>query len=169
MSGNIFFISDLHLGHENMAKMRGFNSASEQDEYIINSWNSVVHKKDTVYVLGDVTMEKANYDILDRLLGYKKVIGGNHDSIQHTRKMLEHINSFGGCMKFRQKGFPSVILTHIPIHPTEFAHNYNRFKYNIHGHIHNGYKIHDPRYINVSAEAINYIPKTLGESINEKN
>jgi len=39
------FIADLHLGHENMAKKRGFSSAEEHDEHVIKMWNSVVHKR----------------------------------------------------------------------------------------------------------------------------
>jgi len=38
------FIADLHLGHINMAKHRGFSSVEEHDEHIVKSWNSVVEK-----------------------------------------------------------------------------------------------------------------------------
>lgn len=42
----IRFISDLHLGHENLAvNLRGFSSAIEHDEYLIECWNSVVTNK----------------------------------------------------------------------------------------------------------------------------
>jgi len=47
----VFFISDLHLGHENMAKKRGFLSADEMNEKIIHNWNSVVHKRDFETIL----------------------------------------------------------------------------------------------------------------------
>lgn len=39
-----FVISDLHLGHTNMALHRGFTSVEEHDDYIISKWNSVVNK-----------------------------------------------------------------------------------------------------------------------------
>jgi calcineurin-like phosphoesterase family protein len=51
------------------------------------------------------------------------------------------------------------ILTHCPIHPSQLEY---RYKYNIHGHVHEN-SINDPRYINVSAEVIDYTPKTLEE------
>ena len=74
------FIADLHLGHKFMATHRGFASVEEHDEHIITQWNSVVHKRDTTYILGDVTMEKAEqYALLDRLNGAKRVVLGNHD------------------------------------------------------------------------------------------
>jgi calcineurin-like phosphoesterase family protein len=77
------FIADLHLSHENMAKRRGFSTIEEHDEHIIEKWNSVVHKRDITYILGDITMEKsAPYHLLDRLNGQKYVVLGNHDRIR---------------------------------------------------------------------------------------
>jgi len=35
----VLFEGDLHLGHVNMAKWRGFSSVEEHDEYIIDQWN----------------------------------------------------------------------------------------------------------------------------------
>ena len=62
------FIADLHLGHVNMAKHRGFQDEFYHDEHIVDQWNSVVDKRDLTYILGDVTMESPkNYPILDRL------------------------------------------------------------------------------------------------------
>ena len=49
------------------------------------------------------------------------------------------------------------ILTHCPIHSSQLDY---RYSYNIHGHVHSN-SIDDARYINVSAEVIDYTPKTL--------
>lgn len=165
MSGKILYISDLHYGHQSMAIKRGFTDVYSHNKNLIDQWNIKVNKKDTVYILGDITMEKAQYEFLNSLNGYKKVIGGNHDRIQHTYKMLEYINSFGGVHYIKDKKYGKFILTHIPIHPLELDYDNAKGKtlYNIHGHIHDGYKIPDNRYINVSAEIINYIPKTIEE------
>ena len=155
-----YFISDLHFGHENMAIKRGFSCADEMNEYIIKSWNSVVHKKDTVYCLGDITMESATfYPLISRLNGYINVILGNHDRRQHTFKLLEYVNSVTGMINYKKE----FILTHCPIHPCELEY---RFKHNIHGHVHEN-SLDDNRYINVSCEVINYTPKTLEELLNE--
>lgn len=172
------FIADLHFGHENMAKKRGFISAHEHDEFIISQWNKVVNKKDTTYIIGDITMEKStNYAILDRLNGIKRVVLGNHDMQQHVPKLLNHVISVAGMIKkkFNEQRI-TVFLTHCPIHPMELT----RVKYNIHGHIHdlNVLKEHSPgnpfcqkddRYINVSCEQINYQPKTINELLNNIN
>ena len=147
--GNIFLISDLHFGHRNMAIKRGFKDEIEHDNFIIQKWNSVVDKKDTVWILGDITMEKAtSYPLLDKLNGFKKVVLGNHDQPQHIPDLLKYVNSVCGLIKY--KGF---ILSHCPIHETELERYYK----NIHGHVHEN-SLNDDRYINVSCEAVNYTP-----------
>ena len=157
-----YYISDLHLGHENMAIKRGFSCADEMNEYIIKSWNSVVNKKDTVYCLGDITMERSVfYPLLDKLKGYKKVILGNHDKPQHVPSLLTYVNNVSSSKLIKNGEYGNILLSHIPIHPQEFEY---RLDFNIHGHVHeNTYP--DKRYINVSAEVIDYRPRTLRELI----
>lgn len=168
--GVIRYFSDPHFGHKNMAIDRGFADEIEMGEHIIKKWNSVVSKKDTTYILGDITMEKATqYYWLDKLNGIKKIVGGNHDKPNHTIKMLEHVNSFAGMMGVKDKTFGKIILTHCPIHPQELG---SRFKYNMHGHVHENHILDekgdiDTRYINVCAEVIDYTPKLLSELIKQ--
>ncbi len=52
----IYFTSDLHLGHEAVIRMqnRPFANADEMNRMLIENYNSVVHKNDTVYLLGDI-------------------------------------------------------------------------------------------------------------------
>ena len=47
-----FFTSDLHFGHNKdfLYKPRGFDNIEEHDDTVIENWNSVVSKDDTVYV-----------------------------------------------------------------------------------------------------------------------
>ena len=167
------FIADLHLGHVNMAVKRGFASVEEHDAHIIAQWNSVVAKRDVTYILGDVTMEKkAPYALLDRLNGRKHVVMGNHDRRQDVAALLEHVDSVAGMVQYK-----GLILTHCPIHPMELDY---RFPKNIHGHIHDnqvmieqfeyGYKtntIPDQRFICVSCERVDYVPRTLEELLNK--
>jgi calcineurin-like phosphoesterase family protein len=151
-----------------MARHRGFASATEQDEFIVAQWNKAVHKRDVTYILGDVTMEKAHYDILDRLNGRKHVVLGNHDKLAHAAKLMQHVDGVAGMVKYK-----GIFLTHCPVHPMEMDY---RIKYNIHGHIHEKlveqdfklfgitmFKRVDRRYICVSCEHVNYTPKTLKE------
>lgn len=161
MSGIVRFCSDPHFGHLNMAKKRGFPDIYCHDENIIAQWNLIVNKGDTTWILGDITMEKRDYEILRRLNGFKRVVLGNHDIGNHSRTLLEYVNSVHGMVKIRSKKHGNIFLTHCPIHPVEL--NY-RVKYNIHGHVHEN-TLDDKRYINVCMENINYKPKTLEELI----
>jgi calcineurin-like phosphoesterase family protein len=156
------FIADLHLGHANMAKRRGFSTVEEHDEHVIAKWNSVVHKRDVTYILGDITMEKsAPYPLLDRLNGIKHIVLGNHDRRQDTKKLFDYAESVAGMIQYK-----GIMLTHAPIHPMELEYRFNK---NIHGHIHDkvvmkmldGWEVVDERYFCVSCEQVDYLPKSL--------
>lgn len=150
-----YFIGCLHLSHLNIAKMRGFETAEEHDAHLIKEWNSVVNKRDLVYILGDITMESSKpYYLLNKLNGIKKVVLGNHDLGKHVPELLKYVNSVAGMVKYKGN-----ILSHCPIHPMELR----RFGVCLHSHIHNAviegeYK---ERYIHVDAHIIDYKPKTL--------
>jgi len=146
-----FFISDLHLGHTNMARKRGFSSFEQMHDVIIHNWNNAVSKRDHVFILGDITMEKSiYYPLLNKLRGTKTVVLGNHDEAHHVKDLLRYVNKVAGMINYKGQ----CILTHCPIHPSELEF---RYKFNIHGHVHEK-SINDPRYINVSAEVLNYTP-----------
>lgn len=154
--GTIWVIADLHLGHEKMAQYRGFSNADEQDRLIEERWNQVVNKRDTVWILGDVSMErKRDYQKLGRLNGFKKVVLGNHDLPKgsHNQEMLKWVNSIAGAVTDRGGRW---ILTHVPVHPTEL----DRWGVNIHGHLHEE-SIGEPGWICVSCEQVDYTPVRL--------
>ena len=52
----VYFTSDLHLGHRNIISLqyRPFESVEEMDRALIDNFNSVVKKNDTVFILGDI-------------------------------------------------------------------------------------------------------------------
>ena len=53
---DIYYTSDLHLGHKNIIRLcnRPFGSIEEMDNLLIERWNKKVKKEDTVYILGDL-------------------------------------------------------------------------------------------------------------------
>ena len=154
MSAYIF--SDPHFHHKNMAIKRGFSCEEEMNEHIVKTWNETISKKDAVYLLGDITMEKKNYEIVSRLKGIINVVLGNHDERQHVRELLKYVNTVSGMIDYKNK----VILTHCPVHPSQLEF---RYSHNIHGHVHEN-SLDDKRYINVCAEVIDYtLLKELGE------
>ena len=148
---NIFFIGDTHFGHNNILKhCRGqFDDIEAHNEHLVERWNSVVKPNDVVWHLGDVALWKAeSLTIMDRLKGQKKLVMGNHDTYG-TDAFLQHFDKLFGAI-----GFRGGIMTHIPVHSTHLEH---RWKFNIHGHMHD-HNIDDDRYINVSCEQINFTP-----------
>lgn len=172
MSGKVRFISDLHFNHRNMATRRGFNSVEAMNQHIIESFNKVVKKKDSTYILGDITMEsKKGQELLEHLNGYIFVVLGNHDRRQDIPNLMKYVDGIAGMVDFKRY---KVIATHCPIQENEL--NY-RFKYNIHGHVHENSitkvewdylsdmdrEVLDKRYLNVSCEVIDYTPKTFEE------
>ena len=164
----VHFIADLHFGHTNMALKRGFNTVEEHDEYIISQWNKKVHKRSTVYILGDVTMESSKpYPLLNRMNGLKRVVLGNHDMAKDIPELLKYVHSVSGMVRYK-----GIWLTHCPVHERELEFRVPR---NIHGHIHEerimqlesfGFKdewVPDDRYHCVSCEHVDYTPVTLEE------
>jgi len=172
MSTQIFVISDTHFGHENCLGFTlkdgsllrpGFKDVNHMDETMIQNWNAVVRPQDHVYHLGDVAMKRKLIPIVKRLNGHKRLVFGNHDIFDY-RKYAEA--GFEKLMGMRV--IDGIIMTHVPVHPD----NLERFKLNVHGHIH-AYEVKlpggtpDPRYFNVSVERIKYTPIPL-ETIKAK-
>ncbi len=148
---NVFLISDTHFGHRKILEFekefRPFNSIEEHDEFIVNQWNKTVSKRDVVYHLGDVLFGTNAFESFSRLNGTIKLILGNHDQYP-TETYLQYVNKVHGSYKFDGN-----ILTHIPIHESQFM----RFKRNIHGHLHSK-RLDDDRYVNCSCEQIGLTP-----------
>ena len=148
---NLFFISDLHLFHNNIIKYTRpeFENLDNMRETIIGLYNSVVGKNDTCYIVGDVTFSKNKLWIMDRFNGKKKLVLGNHDH-DKISQYGHYFDSVHGMVQIGKK----TIITHCPIHPAQFE---GRFTRNIHGHVH-WKTLNDNRYINVSCEVLNFLP-----------
>lgn len=168
MAGNIWLISDLHLGHTSMYtkpltdingnRLRPFQDVEEADEYMIQEWNKLVAPQDKVYVLGDVAIPRAGVKKLERLKGRKCLIAGNHDSIWEDQ-LRPHFYAYRAYWKLGD-----FALSHVPMHVCSLR----RFHANIHGHLHSEDVLmadgtRDPRYINVCVEKTEYKPINYDE------
>lgn len=149
---NVYFAGDLHFGHVGIPKFRPVTSEEIHRERIIENFNRVLGKRDTLWLMGDIAFSADMIHQVSRInCGYKFLILGNHDyaNISLWSTVVDGI--FGITKK---KGF---WLSHAPIHPDEL-----RGKMNIHGHVHNA-TVDDPRYVNVSLENTAYMPVSLEE------
>lgn len=179
---NRFVISDTHFGHTNSwekfkledgSPLRPFTSTEEMDETMIERWNAKVKPGDTVYHLGDVVINQKSLHLVSRLNGRKILIRGNHDIFKDKQYRDVGFEQLHGVRVFVDK----FILSHIPLHPDCVT---ERFKVNVHGHLHaNEIKMPwgvnadrneiiyadfpDPRYLCVSVEHTNYEPLHFDE------
>jgi calcineurin-like phosphoesterase family protein len=83
MDNKTWFTSDLHFGHKNVINYcdRPYANIEEMHEAIVKQWNFQVGPNDTVYVLGDFSLNpKWSREILPKLNGTKILVMGNHDA-----------------------------------------------------------------------------------------
>lgn len=151
----VYMISDFHFGHKNILKFAGQYRANcqtieEHDNWLVQTWNSVVNANDQVYVLGDVAFTREGLTNLRQMKGQKVLIMGNHDEFP-IREYFDFFRTIRPS-PYSYKGY---WLSHCPIHPDEL-----RGKKNIHGHVHQN-PIKDRRYISVCVEALGGTPRTL--------
>lgn len=145
--------SDTHFNHEKLLskQRKDFKFVGDADNFIIETWNSVVAPNDEVYHLGDFAFgdihnpNDAEYikKLYSRLNGKIKLIIGNHDTDNKIRFYIQN-NMFEKILPVVY--IDELVLSHHPVHPVTFKEEH---KYNIHGHIHTGC-IDDKRYFNVN-------------------
>lgn len=182
-AGSVYIYSDPHFGDAEHFKLlkannkvpEGINTVEELDELQISNINKVCHKNDTLICLGDI----GNIEPVRKLkAGYKVLLTGNHDRGAAYYKRVKKY----GPLVIGEKVYESVqivkednflfdevytgplmisdkiILSHEELNPCP------GYLVNLHGHAHDRPFRYD-RYYNFCAEAINYIPVSLGDLI----
>ena len=152
----VFVISDTHFGHRKIIEFesaaRPFLTIEEHDAALVERWNAVVTKRDTVWHLGDVFFGTNGHHILGELNGYKRLVLGNHDHYP-----LGVYQAYFGKI-YGAAEYDGCLLTHVPVHPNQLL----RYRKNIHGHMHSK-SVGDPRYVCVSAEHTGLAPILLSD------
>ena len=84
---NYWFTADNHFNHDSIIDYCGrpLSTSQEMDELMIKNWNERVKKSDMIYILGDLCLGNPD-KYLDRLIGQKHFIMGNHDRINNETK-----------------------------------------------------------------------------------
>lgn len=129
-----FYISDLHLGHENVIKhdSRPFSDAAEMHKILVKNWNNAVAYNDEVYILGDFAWKNSEgLEALGELRGRKFLVLGNHDKpTSEMKAYFEWVKDYAVITD----GEAQVVMSHYPI-----AHWYNQYRGTVHlyGHVHN--------------------------------
>lgn len=140
----IWFTSDLHFGHRRVIEYcnRPYADIDAMTKGLIEIWNNTVKDGDTIYVLGDFSLNpKWSGTILPLLKGDKILIPGNHDacfkfppkedttsaiegSKRRHLKMRERYLSDGWkaiyqTHTFTLKNGRNVLLSHLPYAPKD--------------------------------------------------
>lgn len=178
---NIYFISDLHFGHDKafLYEPRGFKSIKEHDEAIIERWNKVVGKDDIVYVLGDLCLggEEGTKHIkekIDRLNGMITIVTGNHDSPPRIEEYCKCKNVVSVCDGLKIKyGDRKFFLSHYPAITAGLEADPKTCEISLHGHLHTKNVFYEdrPNMYNVCCNAHNCTPvhiDTILEDFNKK-
>lgn len=188
---NIYFTSDLHLGHRNVIKFcdRPFRDVYEMDQTLIKNWNETVSQNDYIFNLGDLAFFKNQPDnkaLIEKLNGKKYFILGNHCSRKQFDLCKDQLNLLSDIctlwvfidkndQRFPNKKFYEIILCHYPL--LCYSHSQNG-TYNFFGHIHSRknqpmIEFNKPlqfphmRYMDVGTDRHDYKPVSLQQILNE--
>lgn len=127
------FYSDPHFGHKNICRHAGrpFYSMEEMDRTLIQNYNDIIGKNDTVLWLGDCFLCRVEKfeTIMSQLNGRKILVIGNHDK---------------GHARMATLGF-DFVLNECVMHIAERTCRINHFPYAMSGHMRNGHT--DDRYL----------------------
>ena len=173
--------SDTHFGHEFIRTccFRPFDSVEKMDKAMIDNWNNVVQSGDIVVHLGDFSWydrKTTNY-ILNKLVGDKYLIMGNHDKVFKQNKLSFTDVMLQLQLVVRETG-QHIFLNHYPF--LCYAGTYSKQKdINLFGHVHSGPPsdgLDLPRLTNlfpsqydVGVDNNNYTPINLYELIKKIN
>lgn len=158
----VFYTSDLHLGHEHVARLRGHNTPLGAYDEIAEKWLQQVTKRDIVYVLGDVTLNDSNgsLEFLAGLPGRKHLVSGNHDSVHpmirpSRERLARWFETFETIQPFMCRKVAGIefALSHFPYEswgdgPERPGSRYNEWRLPdrglplVHGHTHGPERAH---------------------------
>lgn len=172
---NIFFISDLHIGHKNIIKFDGrpFTDVDEMHLEMIKRWNDVVTDDDIVYYLGDLAFcrDETTKWFIHSIKGKINFILGNHDKMKDIVKFdrWENIHEYGTEIGIKDDdslvsrgsgGYQKIIMSHYPILSWNKSH-YGSWM--LHGHCHGSLMKSNQDYykrkvMDVGCNVIDYTP-----------
>lgn len=153
-----FFTSDTHWGDDRFNLFyRPFKTVQEQEDYLVEQWNSVVGPDDEVFHLGDFATTDEALDVVKRLNGKIHLVLGNYDTPRPIAKLKKIFSTVVENADLKLKNGEVVHLNH---YPTKIVAD----KFNICGHIHSLWKV-QRNCINVGCDAWNFRPVSEDEVI----
>ena len=166
----IWFTSDTHFNHANIIEYtnRPFANVDEMNQELIRRWNEIVSPEDTIYHLGDVTLEgwKTAQKFLNQANGKIFIVPGGHDhrwinEYHKLRTLLPNLtilnNLFSLSLDMGGKHPEIWALCHYALRTWDRSH-YGSF--HLYGHPH-GTLPPLGRSLDVSVECWDYTPVSI--------
>lgn len=156
-----WYTADLHLGHDKVAQLRGFDTTTHHDYHVLDTLTDTLQPGDRLWILGDLSGGRGEGEALDHLTALSDqagvelhLIAGNHDSIhpmhRHSedkhdtfREVFASIDSMGTFRHARDK----VMLSHFPYEGDRDEERYPEYRLRdwgkplVHGHTHSSQKV----------------------------
>lgn len=121
--GEVWFTSDTHLGHEFVARIRGYDTVKDHDGAVSKSIHKRVRTGDDLWVLGDVALgdRAVGLRAIGQWPGRKHLVIGNHDRCHpsmknahaHQHEYLEVFDTVQIAARIRHGG-ETFLLSHFP-------------------------------------------------------
>lgn len=173
----IYLSSDTHFNHDRsfIYEPRGFSSVQENDEIIIERFNSIVRPDDDLYLLGDQMLGNNDHGLvcLRRINCKLHILWGNHDTdirkeLYTYLPNLVEVLGYAGMLKYRKWRF---YLSHYPTitdNLNDFSKPWEQVK-NLYGHTHQKTNFYrdNPLMYHVGVDSHNCYPVSIDEIIED--
>ncbi|WP_080791534.1 metallophosphoesterase [Corynebacterium pacaense] len=189
----VFLTSDLHLGHEFLAELRGFDSVADHDEAIMTHLTESLEVGDRLWILGDLSRGRPEDE--EHALGLlgaalpgveKHLVPGNHDSCHplfrrayHRQRMFLEVFDSVSVFQRVTWGGEDVYLSHFPRPgqdhpgmPSRFDELRLRVPLLVHGHLHSDFPVTGRGQVDVGVDAwdlrpvpVEVVHRTLSTSL----
>jgi len=175
-----YFTSDLHFGSENTIKFdkRPFKNAKVFQSKIIKSWNKIIKKEDTLYVIGDFIdyHEDTKDKCLETLEIVKKVksnviliLGNNEERVIKNLFNNEFEKFKTHCISLGFKNIMTdydITINNIPFHLVHKPKDRKEGILNLFGHSHKAIGLYKPYGFNIGCDLNNYQPYSEKDILN---
>ena len=173
----IWLTADIHYGHKNIIKYseRPFKNITEMNNTIVSNWNSVATCKDTVYILGDITLESIHTfrEFIKRIVAKEVfIIPGGHDKRWVKQFPDDYFHKYSGDYDYDKYvnivsslyeirvAHETIVLCHYPMETWEKSH-YGSLHF--HGHAHCHLPLRKNR-LDVGVDCHNFFPVSLEQA-----
>lgn len=178
-----WYTADLHVGHDLVATLRGFDETTDHDLELSRRWDALIAETDVVWVLGDISgggrssQQRALQWVAQRP-GIKHLIAGNHDGV-HPRHPDAHklfpqyLEVFASVQQSARRTLAGhdLLLSHFPYlgspSPEDRGARHEQWRlpdlgaWLLHGHIHSTQRRGPGRTVHVGLDAWDLAPVSL--------